>query len=151
MKGRCVLVLGMHNSGTSLVGSVLHSIGAPMGPRLLLRDQIAEHKRPDYDYFEDKDVVDLQDKTLTQLGRHWSSYKASFPIFDEDEDLRASSHLRDFERSLALLLESRMSCRDLPTESPMWVVKDPRTSMLLPSWLRVIHWLQLEQLVPLVG
>ena len=59
MKGRCVLVLGMHNSGTSLVGSVLHSIGAPMGPSLLLRDQIAEHKRPAYDYFEDKDVVDL--------------------------------------------------------------------------------------------
>ncbi len=144
MKGRCVLVLGMHNSGTSLVGSLLHAIGAPMGPRLLLRDQIAEHKRPAYDYFEDKDVVDLQDKTLAKLDRHWSSYKASLPLLNVKEDVRLRDHLSDFESSLALLLQSRMAFAESVTDSSMWVVKDPRTSILLSSWLRVMDWLQIE-------
>ena len=144
MKARCVLVLGMHNSGTSLLGSLLHAIGAPMGPSLLQRDQIPEEKRPAYDYFEDKDVVELQDKVLAKLDRHWSSYKASWPLRDATEDPSFSSHIREFESRLAALVESRLSFGQSNTDAPLWIVKDPRTPILLEGWLRVMEWLEIE-------
>ena len=53
----------MHNSGTSLVASLLHAAGMPMGDRLLFRRTIPADRRPRYDYFEDGDVVALQDAT----------------------------------------------------------------------------------------
>ncbi|ABM76888.1 Hypothetical protein P9303_01331 [Prochlorococcus marinus str. MIT 9303] len=115
-----------------------------MGPSLLLRNQIAEHKRPAYDYFEDIDIVDLQDKTLVKLDRHWSSYKASWPLADINEGFSSNSHVRDFEESLVLLLEARMAFCQSGDDSSMWVVKDPRTPILLASWLRVMEWLQIE-------
>ena len=40
---RCLLVLGMHNSGTSLLSNLMHGAGVPLGPHLLLRDRMPEH------------------------------------------------------------------------------------------------------------
>ena len=39
---RCLLVLGMHNSGTSLLSNLMHGAGVPLGPHLLLRDRMPE-------------------------------------------------------------------------------------------------------------
>ena len=77
---RCLLVLGMHNSGTSLLSNLMHGAGVPLGPHLLLRDRMPEQRRPPYDYYEDADIVELQDQTLLELQRHWSSYRASWPL-----------------------------------------------------------------------
>ena len=71
---RCLLVLGLHNSGTSLLSNLMHGAGIPLGPDLLLRDRMPEKQRPRYDYYEDAAIVQLQDETLLALQRHWSSW-----------------------------------------------------------------------------
>lgn len=124
----CCLVVGMHNSGTSLVGALLHAAGVPMGKQLLLREAIAPEKRPRYDYFEDQDVVALQDAALLQLKRHWSSYRGSFAMPDADSEAR-----QDFRRQLGGLLRQRLK------RERLWVVKDPRTAVLLSDWMMVLQ------------
>ena len=81
----CCLIVGMHNSGTSLVGGLLHAAGMPMGDQLLMRNSIAEEKRPSYDYFEDKEIVSLQDQSLLHTKTHWSSYRSSFAFTKQNE------------------------------------------------------------------
>jgi len=124
----CVMILGMHNSGTSLAATCLHAAGVWMGPRLLTRNRIPEDRRPKYDYLEDQDIVELQDETLYRIGRHWSSYKAGWPINGRKEK-SVKKTLTDFEESLIRILENRFG-----GERTLWAVKDPRTVQLLPVW-----------------
>lgn len=124
----CLMILGMHNSGTSLAATCLHAAGVWMGPRLLTRRKISEDKRPRYDYLEDQDIVELQDETLSRIGRHWSSYKASWPIKKEEDEITRQT-LKEFEKGLMKILENRFG-----SGQTLWAVKDPRTVQLLPIW-----------------
>ena len=124
----CCLILGMHNSGTSLLGGLLHAAGIPMGDKLLMKNTIPEHLRPKYDYYEDKDIVRLQDFTLKALGRHWSSYKGSYPISSEDSFIK-----NDFRKKLAILVKKRLKKNNL------WAVKDPRICIFLEDWIKVLN------------
>ena len=123
----------MHNSGTSLVANLLHCAGIPLGNRLLLRKSLPPDKRPRYDYFEDADVVSLQDQTLLALKRHWSSYQASFPLPDREHPVR-----QDFRHNLKRLIRRRLR------GSRLWLVKDPRTAVLLEDWLAVLEALNVD-------
>ena len=99
-----------------------------MGKRLLFREKIEAAKRPRYDYFEDQDVVALQDKHLLRVQRHWSSYRASFELPDP-----FSNEREDFRRELSTLVGQRMRRQTL------WVVKDPRTAIFLEDWITVLQ------------
>lgn len=123
----CCLVVGMHNSGTSLMGALLHSSRLPMGDRLLLRSNIEIAKRPRYDYFEDLDVVALKDAHLLKMRRHWSSCSGSFALPHWNWPERQA-----FRKDLAALVSRRFRRKRL------WVVKDPRTASLLEDWLWVL-------------
>lgn len=140
----CGLVLGMHNSGTSLAAALLDAAGAPMGPRLMVRQNIAEATRPAYDYLEDRDAVALNDELLCRLGRHWSSYRSSWPMPDRNQpDLTAI--FTDYEERLLCLIKARLG-----GGSSLWVVKDPRIAILLPSWLAVLHQLEVQPRIVVV-
>lgn len=128
----CCLVVGMHNSGTSLAGALLYGAGLPMGHRLLRRKNIEPSLRPRYDYFEDQDVVAMQENHLQQLKRHWSSYRSSFTLPDQDSPLRI-----EFRRALTGLIKRRFRIHRL------WVVKDPRTAVLLDDWVTVLDELEI--------
>jgi len=123
----------MHNSGTSLVASLLHAAGMPMGDRLLFRRTIPAERRPRYDYFEDGDVVSLQDATLLALQRHWSSYRASFTLPDQQCIQRTL-----FREQLTGLLKQRFRRQQL------WLVKDPRIGVLLDDWQTVLSTLEVD-------
>ena len=123
----------MHNSGTSLVASLLHAAGMPMGDRLLFRRTIPADRRPSYDYFEDGDVVALQDATLLALQRHWSSYRASFTLPDLQSTQRTL-----FREQLTGLLKQRFKRQQL------WLVKDPRIGVLLDDWQTVLSAMELD-------
>jgi len=129
----CCLVIGMHNSGTSLLGNLLHAAGVPMGERLLLRETIPAERRPRYDYFEDEDVVTLQEQTLLGLQRHWSSYRAAFEL-----PAAASPGRTAFRHRLRALVDRRLQRQRL------WAVKDPRSGVLLEDWFAVLTALEVE-------
>ena len=66
VKKRLIIITGMHRSGTSLVGNIVSSMGIHMGNNLLTGDQYNEGG-----YYEDKTIVDLNEKLLINLGRWW--------------------------------------------------------------------------------
>ncbi len=123
----------MHNSGTSLLGGLLNSAGVPMGNKLLMKSGIPKHLRPRYDYFEDKDIVDLQDKTLVLLKRHWSSYKGSFSLETEHNSIRET-----FQVELSNIIKRRLKNTNL------WAVKDPRSAILLKDWVKVLTEMKIQ-------
>lgn len=129
----------MHNSGTSLLGNLMHAAGVPMGPKLLLREKIPEERRPRYDYFEDHDVVQLQDQTLLDLQRHWSSYRGSFRLPGQDHPAR-----QRFRAELMTLVLQRFAV------DPLWLVKDPRSAVLAEDWLTVLRDLEISCTLVLV-
>ena len=57
-----VAILGMHRSGTSLVGQMLHAMGVPMGSNLVVANEYNERG-----YYEDNVVVRIHDKLLREL------------------------------------------------------------------------------------
>lgn len=136
---RCLLVLGMHNSGTSLLSNLMHGAGVPLGPHLLLRDRMPEERRPRYDYYEDADIVQLQDQTLLDLQRHWSSYRASWPLPPAYHPSRER-----FRQRLQGLIQERLR------HDPLWLVKDPRSAVLLEDWLLVLRQLNVQPRLLLV-
>ena len=136
---RCLLVLGMHNSGTSLLSNLMHGAGVPLGPHLLLRDRMPQGQRPPYDYYEDADIVRLQDKTLLHVQRHWSSYRAAWtlpPAYHPSREF--------FRHTLQGLIPKRLK------RNSLWLVKDPRSAILLEDWLLVLRELKVEPRLLLV-
>ena len=63
-----ILVVGMHRSGTSLLGSILQALGIAMPGPLIPGD----HNNP-AGYFERSDITALQEELLIDLQRWWPS------------------------------------------------------------------------------
>ena len=63
-----ILVVGMHRSGTSLLGSLLPQLGVPMPGELIAGD---DHNPEGY--YERADITELQENLLIGLRRWWPS------------------------------------------------------------------------------
>ena len=70
-----VLVLGMHRSGTSLLGGVLQHLGLA-----LPGDVIAADKHNPAGYFEWDQIVEIQENLLIDLERWWPSEQGCLPL-----------------------------------------------------------------------
>ncbi|MBV2352138.1 glycosyltransferase [Synechococcus sp. HK05] len=114
-----LLIVGMHRSGTSLLGSLLSACGIAMPGPLLVGDA----HNPE-GYFERADVTALQEQLLIDFDRWWPSPRGMRPLPDAWLD---SPRGRQALRQLTGLLEAE--CHNTP-----WVIKDPRSSVLLPLW-----------------
>ena len=121
----CVVVAGMHRSGTSLVAGLLTQLGVEMGSRLVPAD-VANP----LGYFEDLDIVELHQRVFRERlpqgnGGHpdwgWTPTDVIQP-----EDMAA--WLPTAER----VVERRAAT------SEVWGFKDPRTTLLLDCWDAVL-------------
>lgn len=112
----------MHRSGTSLLSSVLQSLGVSLPGPLITAD---EHNLAGY--YEWAEVVALQERLLIDLDRWWPSGKGWLPLPEGWLHHPATRKAR--ERLLALL-RSQIQAQQGP-----WAIKDPRSSRLLPLWL----------------
>ena len=125
-----ILLVGMHRSGTSLLGSLLPALGVPMPGELIAADT----HNPE-GYYERADITALQEQLLIDLGRWWPSPAGADPLpagwLDHPATGAAASQLK-------LLLAAELQRQAAP-----WAIKDPRTSLLLPLWRRVAAELQL--------
>jgi hypothetical protein len=113
-----VAVLGMHRSGTSLATELLHGLGASL-PAPLLEDQIAINANG---FWEDKTVVEINEKILAGFDRHWYSLDAldAFSEIDKSMIKSAKEHVVRYYSG-----------------SSLNVLKDPRLCRLLPFWKNV--------------
>lgn len=114
-------VAGMHRSGTSMVARLLDSCGVSLGPADDLND--ADTYNPE-GYFEDKSFVKLNEDILSRFGGGW----------DDPPELAAgwesSPELDPFRARAAELIEG--------VRRGVWGWKDPRSSLTLPFWRRLI-------------
>lgn len=135
MSRRVCVILGMHNSGTSLLAKIAQDIGIVLGPDVLTREKLGS-AAPKYDYWEHAGITEAQDRILHRLDRHWSAPNRAEPIapeaFDSDDiaPLRAEiiGHVR----------------RELDRTEGIWGFKDPRTVRLMPLWHRIFRELDLD-------
>ena len=117
--GPLLLIVGMHRSGTSLLGSLLAACGTAMPGSLIQGDT----HNPE-GYFERADVTALQEQLLIDLERWWPSPRGMQPL--PEAWLESSVGQQALAQLTALL------ARDL--HKGAWAIKDPRSSLLLPMW-----------------
>ncbi|TKS52798.1 glycosyltransferase [Luteimonas yindakuii] len=117
---RLLLVLGMHRSGTSALTGVLQKLGAELGEELLppTRDNPKG-------YFENTRVVAVHETLFTALQGGWQDPR---PL---PAQWRSTTFGDEAHQALVGLLA------DLLKRSTLVVVKDPRTSRVLPLWTDV--------------
>ena len=119
-----ILVVGMHRSGTSLLGSVLEALGVGLAGQLIAGDRSNPQG-----YYEWRQVVEIQEQLLIDLDRWWPSHRGSLPLPQGWLRHPATAVAR---RQLLDLLQPQLQRQVGP-----WAIKDPRTSRLLPLWLEL--------------
>jgi GT2 family glycosyltransferase len=120
----CVIVTGMHRSGTSLLASFLRAAGIDLGESL----HPADAHNP-LGYFEDRDFLELQQEMLL----HCTIVESGWRDWGWTESQRLDfSRLPSF-RSRAEALVRRRQAAARP-----WGWKDPRTTILLDFWDEIL-------------
>ena len=120
MMKSCIVVLGMHRSGTSVIAKALELFGVELGQDLI---PVADDNLKGF--WEDKSIMELNDRILGLAGMTW------FSVFDYPFALLDSEQGKGLEDEAVNILTSRFANRTL------WGFKDPRCAKLLPFWQRV--------------
>lgn len=116
-----VVVAGMHRAGTSAVARGLAALGVDLGDRLMSAD-VRMNARG---FFEDVDVVAIDDAVLAALSADWKSV-ALLDATDWGGGLLAG-----LRADAGRVLAARTA------RAPPFGFKDPRVPRLLPFWQRV--------------
>lgn len=125
---RVVVVPGMHRAGTSVVARALQALGLDLGDALMSADPRMNARG----FFEDTDVVRVDDALLESRGADWKSV-ALLHDTDWDRDEFAGAR-RDTEALLARKLA--------PTGR--FAFKDPRVPRVLPFWQRAFAAMEID-------
>ena len=127
----CIIVAGMHRSGTSAVTRVVNLLGADITRTLML--PMAGNN--DRGFWEPARVVEIHDRLLHALG---SSYDDPLPL---PEGWLESNAAQETKQRLAEEIEKDFA------DSSLFVMKDPRVARLLPLWLALLDQLEIEPVV----
>ncbi|KUO94898.1 sulfotransferase family protein [Ferroacidibacillus organovorans] len=125
-KRKLILILGMHRSGTSVLTHMIHRLGVPLGVTLR-----ATPDNPD-GYFENENLVIVQESLLHALGRTWHSTEP-MPDAWRETDI-ANEALEIMTKLVAYEFQN----------TDVFAFKDPRTCLLLPLWAHLIESLDLD-------
>ena len=118
---RCLLVLGMHRSGTSALTRVLNLLGADLPATLAPPADDNETG-----FWESLRFVDYHDHLLSEAGSVWGDWRAL--------DLNRISMVRrnEIKRKIAELVEEEYGA------SRFFVLKDPRICRFLPIYAELL-------------
>lgn len=119
-----LLVVGMHRSGTSLLGGILQRLGVSLPGDTIARDQ----HNPE-GYFEWDAVVAIQERLLIDLERWWPAAEGTQALPEDWLHHPATVEARQQLRELLATEAAR--------QSSLWAIKDPRCSRLLPLWIEL--------------
>lgn len=119
---RCLLVLGMHRSGTSAISRVLALLGADLPEKLMPANGGNETG-----YWESISVYRLNDEIVASAGSRWDDW---LPI---DENWHTSPKAGELKARARTALEAEYGT------SSFFVLKDPRICRLMPFWLDVFE------------
>jgi hypothetical protein len=117
-----VCITGMHRSGTSLVGQILHNCGPYLGPYRLLATATADNMDG---YWEHPDFRQLNDDILSHFGGGWDvapTLPTGWEKLPELEPLR--------QRARTLIQQF--------DDQRFWGWKDPRSALTMHFWRHLI-------------
>ncbi|MGA3067284.1 MAG: hypothetical protein ABSF29_10600 [Tepidisphaeraceae bacterium] len=129
-----LIVLGMHRSGTSALAGMLHLLGAGKPADLMPADEFNEKG-----YWESKEAADFNDEIFKSAGTKWD-HIGRFPT-----EWFKKPQTDDFRRRAAELLHKTFG------DSPLFVLKDPRTSLLVPFWQSVLKEMRIRPIFVLTA
>ena len=122
----CILILGMHRSGTSALAGCMSLLGFYPGKNLIPPDE--SNKKG---YFENNILNQYNDKLLEGLYARWYD-----TLFLPDEWWKEETIISE-QKKLKNILETEFG-----TEEKI-LIKDPRISVLLPYYLDVLSQLNI--------
>lgn len=117
-----ICIAGMHRAGTSLVARLLQDCGLYLGPEEELGFDVRNGER----HWENVRFVALNEKILNRLGGSWDN-PPTFPVGWECKP--------EVE---GLVLPAMKLIAMLGRDHPFWGWKDPRNSLTIPFWRRLI-------------
>jgi GT2 family glycosyltransferase len=120
MRFDVVVVLGMHRSGTSALAKALELFGVDLGQNLMAANEYNLKG-----YFEDNELVVINDRIFAKASNHWSSIQ-----FLEPADLLGPRFEKE-QKAAREFLE-----RKLAQGNPIGL-KDPRLCRTLPLWEKI--------------
>ena len=118
----CLIIVGMHRSGTSALAGAIHRLGVTFGS-----DIVAPQEDNVRGYYEHRGILGLHENLLAAQGSSWDDIAARDWSDDHETPATAS-----FRRDLGRLLADEFGSASL------WAVKDPRLCHLLPAWRPVL-------------
>lgn len=119
--GKACCIAGMHRSGTSMVAQLLHACGIFLGPVEELKRASRHNERG---YFENLSLFEINEQLLREFHGQWDAP----PEFPDDWGYAP--------RAEALMPKARKLVRRFANSH--WGWKDPRNSLTLPFWFRVV-------------
>jgi hypothetical protein len=120
-KQNTVIILGMHRSGTSLIGGILQCLDVNLG-----EEQLGKDWSNPRGHFEDVDFLTLNTKILASAGGSWSDP----PRYSDILSLKG-----DFQHDIRELIQKRNETNS----ERSWGWKDPRTSLTIDLYLPFIQ------------
>lgn len=122
MTNKAIFILGMHRSGTSALTRVVNLLGAELGTQLM---QAAQDNAKGF--FEHEVAVQIHEKLMTALGIGWQDGTPLPEGWQEGDAAQQAS------KEIAALVDSEFA------NTPLWAMKDPRQSRLMPLWLPILQ------------
>lgn len=126
MKQTCILVLGMHRSGTSALTGVLQYLNIDLGSKL--SGSAEDNKKG---FFENLYFVQFNEKILKKLGGSWDDIFFNF-------ELKKCLLEEDDKNELKSILLKEFS------QSQLFAIKDPRICYLFPLYKEVLESLNID-------
>ena len=123
----CLLVLGMHRSGTSALARITSLLGADL-PQALMGSGRGNERG----HWEPERLVACHDRLLEKLGSRWNDWQSI------KTGGLAAAVLADFKRELSVLIDA-----DYP-DSSLFVLKEPRLCRLVPFYAGLLQEKQIE-------
>lgn len=118
----CVLVLGMHRSGTSALSGLLCLAGCDQPA-----NQITPLKENPKGFFESRVIKELNDEILASVGSAWHDWT------ELDCEWGRSPQAASFRARASDALKEEFG------SSPLFVLKDPRICRFAPFWIQVLQ------------
>jgi hypothetical protein len=128
-----VIILGMHRSGTSIVGGLMNKMGLKTGGPL-----IRPWKDNEKGFFERIDVVLQNDYIMKKQNVHYSLFTWRYDalqglrdVLDNMSEEQGGDFFNEGRRGLAFLNDHA---------SYPWMLKDPRLCITLRTWLPLLNF-----------
>lgn len=117
----CLLVLGMHRSGTSAITRILSLMGAAL-PQNIMGAGIGNESG----HWEPQRLVDLHDRMLAEAGSSWDDWRAF------DTTWLPFARRRELAAETLDLLQAEYG------DTPLMLIKDPRICRFAPKFIATL-------------